>query len=433
MKKELIKNMDVKILSLVLAFLLWIIVMNVSDPVETKEFEDIPVKVINEEAIADAEKVYTIVSGSTVDITVKGPQSIVRSLSASNFTAIADLSKTSVVGAVLIDVKAPSKYEDKLTITTGKRNDEVLIISMEDKKTDDFRVNVRTVDEPSTNYYVMPGSEASPKMVSVTGAASKIDDIKEVVAEVSVQWKSASFVRSVELKAYNAYGYEVEGVEFDTEQVEVAVNIVPTKEIEVKVVPEGNAAYGYAVAEIKNDPEVITIAGEQSAIDEYSVFRPVFNISGQSGDSENHIMEGEIDLEADFGDELADKGIVFVDTNTKVSVRVTFQKEARQRLWLTAGDIEIRNVPENLEATIDLEGSYTKLIEVIGYSGAGSLTVADIKPYIDLSGGEYEPGITYQEEVYIDSPISSITLNGSCVVSVTFSEKIEMRENGSEG
>ena len=281
MKKKLIKNLEIKILSLVLAVLLWALVMNISDPEESRTIEDLPVTVINEDAIAEADKVYTIVSGDTVDITIRGPQSVVRSVSASDFTAIADLSKTSVVGAVIIDVRVSAQYEDDLTITTGRRNDAVMIISLEDKKTESFRVNVRIQDEVLENYYVMTDeTRSTPNLVEVTGAVSKVDDIMEVVAEVSVQWRSASFTTQTTLKAYNSYGYEVDGLEFDTEEVEVAVSIVPTKEVEVEVVPEGIAYYGYTTERIENDPKVITIAGEQEALDKYAIFRPSFNISG---------------------------------------------------------------------------------------------------------------------------------------------------------
>ena len=36
MKKKLIKNLEIKILSLVLAVLLWALVMNISDPEESR-------------------------------------------------------------------------------------------------------------------------------------------------------------------------------------------------------------------------------------------------------------------------------------------------------------------------------------------------------------------------------------------------------------
>ncbi len=422
MKKKLIKNLEIKILSLVLAVLLWALVMNISDPEESRTIENLPVTVINEDAIAEADKVYTIVSGDTVDITIRGPQSVVRSVSASDFTAIADLSKTSVVGAVIIDVRVSAQYEDDLTITTGRRNDAVMIISLEDKKTESFRVNVRIQDEVLDNYYVMTDeTRSTPNLVEVTGAVSKVDDIMEVVAEVSVQWRSASFTTQTTLKAYNSYGYEVDGLEFDTEEVEVAVSIVPTKEVEVEVVPEGIAYYGYTTERIENDPKVITIAGEQEALDKYAIFRPSFNISGWQDENGDGIMQGEIDLQEIYGDQMEEDGVVFVNEDTKVAVRVTFQKEGRQRILLRAQDIEVRDLPDNVEGVVSIDGAYTTTLEITGYMGEDRLTAADIHPYVVLVGSTI--GETYRTEVRIDPDIPGVTKDGSCIVSVTLVEK----------
>ena len=101
-------NMWMKILSVVIAVLIWLFVANTNDPVVTKRFYSIP---------------------------VKGKSSIVRSMGISDFQAIADFSKLSKVDAVPIDVTA-KKYSDQLDITLGTTNtmkikkDEVVTISV---------------------------------------------------------------------------------------------------------------------------------------------------------------------------------------------------------------------------------------------------------------------------------------------------------------
>lgn len=430
MKKKLTKNLDVRILSLVLGCLLWIIVMNISDPVETKTISDIPVTVINEDAIAEADKVYTIVSGNTVDITVKGPQSIVRKLTASSFTAIADLSKTSVVGAVIIDVKAPSQYEDKLTIVTGKRNDAVMIISLEDKKTSSFRVTVRQKEEEGSegnltetleNYYVKPG-ESKPNMVQITGAASVIDSIKEVVAEFEIKGRRYSFTDEVKPKIYTKYGYEIDTstVELDVDKVEVAVNILPTKQVPVNVMTRGNAYVGYEVENVAREPKYITIAGEQEALNQYSIFIQYVDISGQKGDEETGILETEIDMNAVRGAELAENGVVIVGDDPKIAVKITFKKEGRQKVTIQPEEIELRNQPEGTRVVFKEEKVD---LEIRGYMEDALLTAADLKPYIDLS--DCTSGITYQLDVRIDPKSEDIKKTGICRVSVMLEDIVQ--------
>ena len=59
MEKRLMNNIGLKILAFFVAFMLWIMVVNIDDPVTHKTFSDIPVSVINEEVLANAHQPQT--------------------------------------------------------------------------------------------------------------------------------------------------------------------------------------------------------------------------------------------------------------------------------------------------------------------------------------------------------------------------------------
>lgn len=92
MKDKLFSNWGLKLLSLILGFIVWVTVLNVDDYSTTRQIKDIPVTLINTDAITDKNQLYDIVSGETVDIIIKGRRSVVNSLGASDFTAVADMS-----------------------------------------------------------------------------------------------------------------------------------------------------------------------------------------------------------------------------------------------------------------------------------------------------------------------------------------------------
>ena len=71
MKNKLMKNLSLKILSVVAAFLFWLVIINVTDPNPVKTFYGIPVQVLNENVITSANQVYEIESGDSVNITLK--------------------------------------------------------------------------------------------------------------------------------------------------------------------------------------------------------------------------------------------------------------------------------------------------------------------------------------------------------------------------
>ena len=85
MKKWLTNNLGLKAISILVAMVLWLIVVNIDDPDKTRTFTNIEVQVLNEDAIEDSGKVYNILDNSnmvTVDVT--GPRSYLKDLTASD-------------------------------------------------------------------------------------------------------------------------------------------------------------------------------------------------------------------------------------------------------------------------------------------------------------------------------------------------------------
>ena len=121
LKNLINNNIGMKVLSVFIAVLIWLLVANINDPVRTERFSDIPVTIINESALTDLGYAYEVVEGSEVSITVEGKRSILSDMSASDFQAVADFSKLSEVDAVPIDVSA-KKYANQLDITLGNVN-----------------------------------------------------------------------------------------------------------------------------------------------------------------------------------------------------------------------------------------------------------------------------------------------------------------------
>ena len=66
MKEKVTHNFGLKLLSVGLAALLWLVVINSQDPVETVTFEDIPVTIINEASLVAKDKIPEIVEGDTI-------------------------------------------------------------------------------------------------------------------------------------------------------------------------------------------------------------------------------------------------------------------------------------------------------------------------------------------------------------------------------
>ena len=92
MKKKLLENPGLKLLALVMAVLLWLIIVNIEDPVDTKRFTNIAVTIQNESIILNDGKMYQITNDTaTVDVTVSAKRSILTRIQSSDIVATANV------------------------------------------------------------------------------------------------------------------------------------------------------------------------------------------------------------------------------------------------------------------------------------------------------------------------------------------------------
>ena len=143
MKQILMKNFGLKLISLLLAIISWIVIINIQDPVEKEQFTDIPVQIINEEMVQEKYKIPVTIEGDKVDVIVEGRRSILDNLSQRDFQAIADFSKISFMDAVPIEISLPQYSEKEVSIIRG--NDQVLKLILDDYVTKSFNFEIRIV------------------------------------------------------------------------------------------------------------------------------------------------------------------------------------------------------------------------------------------------------------------------------------------------
>ena len=92
MKEKLINNLGLKILSCFLAFFMWLIVVNVSNP-EVTGSKEVPLEIVNEQVLTKAGRTYELGGKDTVtvyfDVRIKDAYKI----RSSDFRAYVDLAE----------------------------------------------------------------------------------------------------------------------------------------------------------------------------------------------------------------------------------------------------------------------------------------------------------------------------------------------------
>ena len=270
MKKLLTDNIGLKILALLAATILWVVVVNVDDPVVEKRFSGIPVEVVNDEAISKQNKTYEILDGSdTVTVIVKGKRSILDQMSKDYIKATADIKNLTIMDTVPIEVRS-TRLSDRLeSIVSTTKNLKVHIEELGRKQ-----VEITVATTGSVNAGNALGSvKPDVNILTVSGPVSLVRNIVSAKAEIDVTGLSKDVSTTAAVHLYDANGDPVSDsrIKSTVTSVHVDAQILETKEVEVSAITSGNPAEGYALTGVVTcNPSRITVAGRGSSFQELS-------------------------------------------------------------------------------------------------------------------------------------------------------------------
>ena len=107
-------NVGLKILSLLLSVMIWLVVVSIDNPVKDQNFTQVPVTVLNGDTFEASGQAYELAdSSSTVTVTARAERSVLSQLSRDDFSATIDMNNYSN-GRVPISVALDGLDEDAL-------------------------------------------------------------------------------------------------------------------------------------------------------------------------------------------------------------------------------------------------------------------------------------------------------------------------------
>ena len=267
-KINLTDNLFLKILSVLIAILIWLVVMNINDAEKTTSFP-VPVELVNTEVITNNGKVFRVLEGSEfVTVKVRARKSIIDELDRTDFILTADMQKDlkydRMVG-ITVECKNKSINIDE-NVSLSRSNVEV---SIEDSATEQFQVHVRHTGEPN-NGLVVGSMVPEQTIIKITGPVSLVEKIKTVEAMVDITGIPGMTVKTCELKLYDAAGGIIDNTYLKyvgkNDGIDVTVSMLNTKTVPLKFNYTGNPAENYAVKEVSYKPETVEIAGSAEVL-----------------------------------------------------------------------------------------------------------------------------------------------------------------------
>ena len=380
MKNRILDHFGLKVLSLVIAFVVWILVANVDDYKTTKQISGIEIEFVNGNAITEKNKVYEVPEGTAIDVVVKGRRKIVENLTSADFKAVADLSKMSVTNAVTVEV-SPVNSVIARELTVSYTNNAV-VVAVESKIEKQLPVMVRATGTVQEGYAVRSKS-ATPNLITVKGAESVVNLIEGVAVDVNVTNANRSMTSYAAPVFLDKNGSQISSdkFEYDESQIEVFVEILPTKELDVKLETTGEAKEGYIIAGVDYQPTSIQVVGNSSDLEKVDeILINDIDVEERSKDFETSV---------DLQDYLPD-GITLADDSTEIMVKVRIEPVYEKKLTISTSDINLVGKKEGYTYTFKKEKTYT--ITVRGLKdNLSDLKVTNMIPNINVT--EYGAGI----------------------------------------
>lgn len=398
MKKKLTTNLGLKILAVLFSVVIWFIVVNINDPVDKTVFRNVPVEILNADAVTGQGKVYEILEGTDViDVTVWAKRSILDTLGKENVIATADMQEINFMDTMVRIKLATNKYNDKLeNISSSTEN---MLISIEDLKRKQFLITTVPMGEPAEGY-VLGNVSSDQNLVSLSGPESLVSRVDRAEVSVDVAGLSQDVRTDASIRLYDAENNLIEdkNLKKSLDQVKVNIEILQTKRVPVVAAFTGTPTEGYAVTgEIESTPSTVLVAGKGSAIKNISqidIPNTVLNVAGQNGD-----MKANIELKKYLPENIM---LAESDFNGKVSVTVHIEKEISSEVTVDPEKIIVSGMPENLqyelgeleeeEITLKVKGLSAVIQELADETIPAELDVAEYmekNALQELSEGEY--------------------------------------------
>lgn len=378
MKDRLMHNLGLKIMAVLFSIVLWMVAVDINDPVSDKYINNVPVQLVNTGILVSQDKTYKVLDNTdTVRVIVRAPKSVLSEIDGQSVSAKADMSQITEENQVPIVASLNSSL-DVERIRTDKQFVE---LQVENKKTRQLAIEVEKTGKLPEGY-VTGRVDTETNTMSITGPESSVGLVQRAVVDVSLDDVTSNVEIEAAIRLLDAEGNEVvsSDIRKSIESVKVTVPILETKKVAVKASSSGTPADGYALTgNVTFDPAAVTVAGRAAALEQIDVI--------EIPDTELDVTDAEASVTkaVDIRDYLP-TGVSLADSSFDGMVRITAEIAAikRKTISVDGGSVQLLNVPDGWLAEA-VEGQRLSLSVRGLQENLNTVDAASVTPHVDLA------------------------------------------------
>jgi YbbR domain-containing protein len=246
----------VRIMSVIIASILWIYVMNEQNPITTKSFT-VPLTTAN---LADNMLVKDL--PDNVIVKISGTRSQIAALHMSDIRAYIDFTDAPK-GRNTYNVMATSKSGEIVEITPS-----LLQLELDTQVTREMKLEARIVGVPHSGVTVSR-MDMNPTEVTISGAEERLKQVAKVVVMVDISNHDKNFETDATAVAVDQAGREMYDVKVSPAKVSTTVTIVRqlgTNDFPIKAELSGKLPAGLALAGTRITPATVRLTADPKVL-----------------------------------------------------------------------------------------------------------------------------------------------------------------------
>ena len=389
---KLFQNMTLKMASLAGAIIIWLIIMNINDPVVTRIIYDVPVNVVNTSYIESMGLSYKISDGyDTVAVTVRGNRSLVESLTSSRFNVTADLTQIISLETdpvmVPLTVYCPSISSENLTASPRNIN-----IDIEEMVSKEFVINATASGTTPANGFEVGEMTVEPETVTIRGPGTLIDKIERVNAIVDVTGIRTDKDMEPVIRITDKNGEQITDTQMSylsmnvtEEEMTVHVTVYAVRSgVSLKVETSGEPASGYTVGNIAVTPSTLSVVGSRAVLDMLEQNGNTITITADSGLVDVTDKVSDVSVKIDIRQILPEGLSLASQISTTAVVSVQILPANSRSVTVETRNIDISGLTDGRSCVFESSSLEIKIQgspEILD-----GLSASDLRASVDLSG-----------------------------------------------
>jgi YbbR domain-containing protein len=324
-------NKTMWVLSIVVALLLWMYVINDQNPETYDNINDIPVELTNIETLEEKGLVISNSQEYTINIRVDGRRNQLYKINKNAIRVEADLSRLNSKGSHYLPVSIYGIPDD---IEITRKNPDAIEIVLDQIVTQERNIKINITGNPAEGMASL-SYVSNPTKATIEGAETILNSVSEVVAVIDITNATGEISRQLPLMAVDINGEEVKGVNISPRNVDVTIPIGLTKSVPVKTQINGDVPEDYVITNVVTNPTDIRIGGASAKLNVIdNISTESINVEGQTKSFEKKIKL------------LLPEGVEIINGEAAIMVKITIEPYV-ERTFETS-NINITNLKEEL-------------------------------------------------------------------------------------